>query len=133
MRRKPMRLGVLAVLLLVISVCLATLAVLTISTSQADLRLAERYADTTRQQYQREQAGQTFLREAEQALEAGVPLDTLDGVTESEGVYEKTISLGNAALHVGIRPEETGGLTVVRWETDAQWVPREPARRLWDG
>ena len=50
--RTPIRLLPLALLLTVISICLTVLAILTFSTAGADLRLAEKYAETVRTRYE---------------------------------------------------------------------------------
>ena len=46
MKRVPIKLGPLALLLAVISICLTMLALLTCSTARADRRLAEKFAQT---------------------------------------------------------------------------------------
>ena len=52
MNQVPVKLGPLALLLTVISICLTTLAILTFSTARADGRLAERYAETVTLRYE---------------------------------------------------------------------------------
>lgn len=133
MKQKPTKLGGLAVLLLVISICIVTLGVLTFSTAQADLRLAERYGETTAQQYQRERAGQAFLSEVRQTLDAGGTIGDLPDVVQNGDIYEKTFSVGNAVLCVGIREDGQGRYEVVRWETKAQWSPQQNTNNLWGG
>ena len=44
MKQVPIKLGPLALLLTVISICLTTLAILTFATARADWRLAEKHA-----------------------------------------------------------------------------------------
>ena len=63
MRKTPVKLGPLALLLTVISICLTTLAVLTFTTARADRSLAEKYADTVAVRYGLEAEGQRFLRD----------------------------------------------------------------------
>ena len=46
MKRIPIKLGPLALLLAVVSLCLTTLSILTFTTARADMALAERFADT---------------------------------------------------------------------------------------
>ena len=46
--QQPIKLGPLALLLTVITICLTTLAILTLTTARADLRLAEKYAERFR-------------------------------------------------------------------------------------
>lgn len=133
MRQKPTKLGVLALLLLVISISLVTLGVLTFSTAQADLRLAERYGETSLQQYQREQAGQAFLEEVRQTLDSGGKISDLSDVIQNGDMYEKTFTVGNASLCVGLREDGQGQFEVVRWETKPQWSPQEQTNDLWGG
>ena len=54
--RMPVKLGPLALLLTVISICLTTMAILTFATARADRRLAEKYAATVRLRYELDQA-----------------------------------------------------------------------------
>ena len=79
MNRPTVRLGPAAVLLTVIAICLAILAILTFTTARADLRLAEKYADTVRARYALESEGQKYL--ADLAAEPGTaPPADADGV-----------------------------------------------------
>ena len=55
--RMPVKLGPLALLLTVISICLTTMAILTFATARADRRLAEKYAATVRLRYELDQEG----------------------------------------------------------------------------
>ena len=57
MNRIPIRLGPLALLLTVIAICVSSLGVLSVADAAADLRLAERYAETVRIRYELEEKG----------------------------------------------------------------------------
>ena len=59
--QQPIKLGPLALLLTVITICLTTLAILTLTTARADLRLAEKYADTVAARYELERMGQAII------------------------------------------------------------------------
>ena len=85
MNQVPIRLGPLALLLTIISICMTTLSILTYTTSGADLRLAEKYADTVRVRYELEADGQAFVQEAESAVSAGLPLEVVDGALPVPG------------------------------------------------
>ena len=61
MKRNHVRLGPFALLLAVISMCMAVLSVLSLSTALADMRLSERYAETVSVRYELEYEGQKFL------------------------------------------------------------------------
>lgn len=133
MRQNTTKLGVLALLLLVISICLTTLGVLTFSTAQADSRMAERYGEMSRQQYQREAEGQAFLEQVEQTLAQGGAISQLPDVTQNGDIFEKSITIGNAALRIGLREDGRRSYEVVCWETEPQWAPQEPKNNLWGG
>ena len=71
MQQIPIKLGPLALLLTVISICLTTLSILTFSTSSADMRLAQRYAEAVRERDALEIQGQEFVAEASAQLAEG--------------------------------------------------------------
>lgn len=68
MRHIPIKLGPLALLLTVISICMTVLGLLTFTTARGDLSLAEKYGDTVRLRYELEAEGQAFLGEACRAI-----------------------------------------------------------------
>ena len=70
MKQIPMRLGPLALLLMVISICMTVLGILTFTTARADLSMAEKYAQTVETRYLLESRGQSFLQEAYEDPEA---------------------------------------------------------------
>ena len=70
------RIGPISLFALIIILCLAVLAVLSLSTSIAELKITERQAQTTTETYQLETVGQTFASEVDAALVDGT-LDTL--------------------------------------------------------
>ena len=61
MKHVPIKLGPLALLLAVISICLTTLALLNVSTAKADECLAEKFAETVQTRYALETEGQELL------------------------------------------------------------------------
>ena len=70
--QQPVKTGALTILLVVMSICLAALAVLSLTTAAADRKLAERSGETTRTTYALELAGQQWLAQLDALLlEAG--------------------------------------------------------------
>ena len=130
MRHIPIKLGPLAVLLTVISICMATLGILAFTTARADLRLEEEYADTVRIRYELEAEGQRFLKAAAQALKEGMELEELGGTeVDEEGIVWKILENGEFRLKAGIE-EEGGSVRVVSWKMFKEWEP-EGDRNLW--
>lgn len=155
MNQVPIRLGPLALLLTIISICLTTLSILTYTTSGADLRLAEKYADTVRVRYELEAQGQAFLQEAEDAASLGLPLDLVDGAFPVPGggvrkTFEKdgtvlTVQLAaadkdpaqtaDAAAATGrdapLAAGRTGNVRIVEWKIVRQWEEDGSIGNIW--
>ncbi len=136
MKHIPIRLGPLALLLAVISICMTTLGILTFTTARADLSMAEKYAATVQTRYGLEEEGQKFLLEAGKALEEGMDLQSLpDTTTDTEGVTWKRITDGDYSLMVGLRLKEDQGegLGIVSWKITKAWEEDTSMGNLWNG
>ncbi len=126
MKQTTIRLGPLALLLTVISICLAILAILTFTTARADLRLAEEYAATVRARYALERDGQEYLA----ALNAGSAEAPEPG---GDGVLRADLERDGYLLHIGLRPDGSGGYEVVFWRQEKIWEQEDDIGNLWDG
>lgn len=134
MRHIPVRVGPLALLLTVISICLTTLGVLAFTTARADLRLAEKYAATVHNRYELEELGQSFLEELGQMLESGEDAGRIPGVeTGEDGVLKWSAERGDFSLRVGIVPKEGKGFQVLYWTIQKEWEPEEGIGNIWLG
>ena len=110
MKHVPMRLGPIALLLTVVSICLSILAILAFTTARADVALAEKYAETVQTRYALEAQGQRFLATA-------APLDE---ITLTEDDTSLTIAL-----------DESG--RVCRWIVKKEWHQEDVIGGLWTG
>lgn len=134
MRHIPIRLGPLALLLAVISICMTTLGILTFTTARADLVMAEKYAATVRDRYELEYEGQVFLKAAGDALVKEGNLSGLSGIeTDENGVIWKTIVQDDTRLVIGIRPDQEKGWQIVSWKLMKAWEADESMGELWGG
>ena len=131
MKQTPIKLGPLALLLTVISICLTTLAILTFTTARADLRLAEKYARTVETRYALERQGQEFLQELSETDPADYGL--MDWERDAGGVYHIEFEQDGASLKIGFRPEQEGGIAVVSWRLEKGWEEDDSLGTLWDG
>ena len=128
----PIKLGPLAVLFAVISICMTTLGILAFTTARADFSLAEEYADTVRTRYELEAEGQRFLQTAAQSLQEGRGPETLENTeTDEEGIVWRTFEKGEFGLRVGVA-EESGTLRIVSWRLQKEWELDEDMN-LWSG
>lgn len=112
------RIGPISLFTLIIILCLAVLAVLSLTTARAELSITERQAQTTTETYALETAGQEFVAAVDAALAEGGS-STLDevlstyGVTEAAADAEATADASEAAPAAGetIEDESVSGAT----------------------
>ena len=126
MNQSPIRLGPLALLLTVISICLTILAILTFTTARADLRLAEKYAETVRARYALEREGQAYLAGLDSGSKTAPEPD-------DAGVRLVDLEHGEVWLHIGLLDDGQGGVEVVSWRQEKMWEQEETFDNLWDG
>lgn len=132
------RMGPLALFTLVAVLCLATLAVLSLSTANATLTMAQRRATATTQLYLDEAAAQTFMATLDEQLAAGASdedalaaareaaLGSVDSGTADQlqvsasnpdaGLFQASFDCGNGRhLDVTLHRETDGSLSVQAW------------------
>ena len=126
MKQVPIKLGPLALLLTVISICLTVLAILSFTTARADLRLAERYAATVTERYQLETAGQELLAELRDS-DPGM----LDMERDADGVWWTDLEKNGAHLRIGVK-KGADGWEPVAWRMDKDWE-EDTDLNVWDG
>lgn len=134
MNQVPIKLGPLALLLTIISICLTTLSILTFTTSRADMRLADKYAETVKIRYELEQEGQAFLREADEAVSSGLPLNAVfDAVPVPDGGISRTFEKDGTVLTVTLAPGDRQGVSVREWTIMRQWEEDNSIGNIWLG
>ena len=114
MKQIPIKLGPLTLLLTVISICLTVLAILSFTTARADLRLAEKYADTVRSRYALEKQGQAFRQELSETDPADYGLSGWE--RGSDGVYRTVLTQDDLSLSIGFCPNEKGKTDILQWQ-----------------
>lgn len=127
-----MRLGPIAIFFTIVAAVLATLAILTVSTSRADVVLAERFAQTTSIRYALEADGNRFLAALEDAPEEAA---SLEGVTVLEnGNYQYTAQRDAYHLTIEVTSAPDGGsYEVVSWKMGKDWDEGDAMGELWGG
>ncbi len=126
MKQVPIKLGPLALLLTVISICLTVLAILSFTTARADLRLAEKYAQTVSERYLLEAEGQKLLAELQDS-DPGM----LDMERDANGVWWTDLEKDGAHLHIGVK-KSADGWEPVAWRMDKDWE-EDTELDVWDG
>ena len=127
MKDIPIKLGPLALLLTVVRICLSILAILTVTTARADLRLAEKFAATVEQRYALEAEGQSFLRDLN---ERGLGQERLS--PGEDGLYRLTLERDGAVVRLELARRD-GAWECVSWVQEKEWVQDPLIEGLWLG
>jgi len=131
MKDIPIKLGPLALLLTVISICMTTLAILTVTTARADLSLANTYAGTVQRRYELEIRGQEFLRDLEDENTRDSVISQMD--QGEDGILYRTFQMDGSRLLIGIRQGPEDSFSITAWRHERDWVQDESIGNLWLG
>ena len=131
MNRPPIRLGPLALLLTVISICLTVFAILTFSTARADLALAKRYAYTSSIRYSLEKSGQEYLQEVDEVLQGGGTLyDLFEAEMDPKGISVYQIEESGYTLTIGLK-QKGNTYSIEVWKIEKEWNQNDNIDDLW--
>ena len=122
MRKQPIRLGWLSLVMTVCIVCLAVLSVLAFTTARANLSFAQKQAQAVQGLYVLERQGQEWLAQTDAAAQAGMLPDG-----ESTQRFEE----GSRVLEVAVQVQGSR-FTVTRWRYTTVWPEENPAESLWN-
>ncbi len=118
MKNTPIRLGLLALLLTIISICMAVLAMLSVSSSHADLRLSERFAQSVKTRYELEEEGQLFLKQMNES-----PKDE---------IISKDIEKDGFVLSIELQLKDDEYI-IRNWKIKKTWEESTKIDNLWKG
>ena len=111
-----LRLGPIAIFLVVVAIILTTLATLTLATTNADKVMAERFAAVTANRYELEAEGQQFLRDFDEKAAAGT-------VTEQD--RQTKIERDSYTLEIRVsEPDANGDYKIEKWDLKKNWKAR---------
>ncbi len=130
MKDIPIKLGPLALLLTVISICLTTLSILTFTTAGADERLAARFADTVSERYMLEAEGQKFMAELQKAVRMSGPEAAAPYGTDTD-LCRHVLSLGDTTLTIEFTVSGTD-VSTKSWRMVRNWE-EDKDLNFWDG
>ena len=131
MKQVPSKLGPVALLLTVITICLTVMAILTLTTAAADQAMANRFADSAQIRFSLEAEGQQFLQQADEQLSGGGELQELPDVSTAGNSVEKVFEQEGYQLTIRLRPEGDSDYTVTRWSLEKKWKEKETIDGLW--
>ena len=119
------RLGPIAIFLVVVAIVLTTLATLTLATTNADKVMAERFASVKAVRYELEAEGQQFLRDYDEQISAGA-------VTDNDRV--RTFEKDGYTLEIEVsRPDAAGNYNIISWNLKKDWNADDPFTHVWKG
>ena len=128
------RLGPMAVFLAIVSVVMATLAVLATSTSKADSVMAQRFANVTKERYQVAAEGEQLMAEFDAQAAAGKIDAKALGLTKDGDTYRTQIGDKGYALIIALsEPDANGKYTIKEWKITRQWEADDPKQDVWKG
>ena len=129
------RLGPIAIFLVVVAVVLSTLAMLTAATANADKIMAERFARMTEIRYDLEDKGERYLMSVDQAIAEGyVTEETIEAERTEAGNYRHTIENEGYTLTIEItEPTTAGTYEVTEWKVTKDWTADDPFGNIWQG
>ena len=131
MKQVPIKLGPVALLLTVITICLTVMAILTLTTAAADQAMANRFADSAQIRFSLEAEGQQFLQQADEQLSGGGELQDLPDVSTAGNSVEKVFEQEGYQLTIRLRPEGDSDYIVTRWSLEKKWKEKETIDGLW--
>ena len=131
MKQVPIKLGPVALLLTVITICLTVMAILTLTTAAADQAMANRFADSAQIRFSLEAEGQQFLQQGDEQLSGGGELQDLPDVSTAGNSVEKVFEQEGYQLTIRLRPEGDSDYIVTRWSLEKKWKEKETIDGLW--
>ena len=141
------RIGPISLITLVIALCLAVMAVLSVSTAQATYAAAEKQASFTADTYANEREAQAFVADIDAALApvraAGGGLDTAlkavqgalpEGAELDETVVHMQFTADSGrTLSVELDIRDDGTYAITAWKATTRWTDSGAGETLWSG
>lgn len=142
-RQGSVRIGPVSILVLIIVLCLAVMAVLTVTTSEAEESITTRQRDATTALYANEAAAQEFLadldsrlalaRSANTSVETALALlDIPEGWIYEDGVLTVAFVQDNGRrLDIELAIPSTAGYEIMAWRATTEWSEEDPDKVFW--
>lgn len=142
-RQGSVRIGPVSILVLIIVLCLAVMAVLTVTTSEAEESITTRQRDATTALYANEAAAQEFLadldsrlalaRSANTSVETALALlDIPEGWAYEDGVLTVAFVQDNGRrLDIELAIPSTAGYEIMAWRATTEWSEEDPDKVFW--
>lgn len=142
-RQGSVRIGPVSILVLIIILCLAVMAVLTVTTSEAEESITTRQEESIATMYANEAEAQTFLADLDSMLAlarsvntsvetALALLDLPEGWTYENGVLSLAFVQDNGRrLDIELALPSTAGYEIMAWRATTEWSEEDPDKVFW--
>lgn len=138
-RQGSVRIGPVSILVLIIILCLAVMAVLTLITAEAEESITLRQEESTTALYENEAEAQRFLAQLDGALARSsnvqAALDTLDlpeGSTYEQGILEVPFVQDNGRrLDIELSFPSAHDYEIIAWRATTEWNEEDPDKIFW--
>lgn len=138
-RQGAVRMGPVSILVLTIMLCLAVMAVLALTTAQAEESITQRQEESTVEMYQNELEGQMFLARLDAALASSpsvasalASLDLPEGSTFENNVLAVSfMQPGGRRLDIKLAIPNKSAYQVIAWQASTEWNEEDPDMVFW--
>ena len=142
-RQGSVRIGPVSILVLVIILCLAVMAALTVTTSEAEESITTRQEESITALYANEAEAQIFLAQLDEALAQArgartsvqAALSTLDlpeGTVYEDGVLTTAFVQENGRrLDIELSIPTTASYEIMSWRATTEWNEEDPDLIFW--
>lgn len=142
-RQGSVRIGPVSILVLIIILCLAVMAVLTLITAEAEESITARQEESVTALYANEAEAQTFLAQLDKALAQArssnasvqAALGTLalpeDTVYENGILKVAFVQDDGRRLDIELSMPNTAGYEIMAWRASTEWNEEDPDKIFW--
>ena len=128
-RQGSVRIGPVSILVLIIILCLAVMAVLTLVTAEAEESITVRQEESTTAFYANEAEAQEYLARLDGLLARanGAHANVLSAIEVSDAPDGYTYENGDIELSI----PTTAGYEIISWRASTEWNEEDPDKVFW--
>ncbi|MBQ3273768.1 MAG: hypothetical protein IJH51_00560 [Christensenellaceae bacterium] len=125
------KLGPLAIFIVIVAIIMTVLALLTFATARADYATAEKYADVTQIKYELDRMGSEYMMDLDSTLKNGGSIMLMDGAErQGRDLYRHVESIGDYELTIDFSVKG-GSYEIKRWKITRVWQEDDSMGNLW--
>lgn len=123
---KPMKLGSITLLMLIVFLCMAILSTLTLATAIADLKLAQKYGAHVQRVYAMNGLGEHLLLKVDEAMEKGQTKNEIlallpENAVINDDIITTSLSDGSGQMLNIVLRLNAKDISVLEWKSSVEW------------